>query len=194
VLIRSVLIARFGLSPDGDVSLIVAPVLLNSMMSILLYIFLLALPVIAFKFNRRLRTPLSAGMICLGTIIAGALLLWWILDLFYAEFHPAFTEIYKRELAEYPDVSEFSPEGRADRQISVMSIPILGLAMLWYTIVCSTELFKAARTPNESSRPQTQMQCMQCGHSIVADLEMAGLDGNCPECKTAFTFPPAEST
>lgn len=160
------------------------------MITLLLYLALLSLPVISFRCNRRLRTPYAADLVCIGTVIMGALLLWGILHVFHAEFHAAYTEIYEREQAAFPDSSEFSPAGLASRTISVNSLPIVALAVIWYAIVCLTELFVVARRPNK--RRTTQTQCKQCGNSIVADPTMAGLDGSCPQCKTKFTFPPAE--
>jgi len=141
-----------------------------------------------FRFNRWLRKPYGNDWVCFGTLIAGALLLWATLHVFYAEYLPAFTQIYSEEPYASLKNSEFSPAGRAARMVHTTYVPMVGLAVLWYLIVLLTELRLAARRRKKEALT-TQSRCTQCGDSVAADVALSGLDGACPNCGTTFTFP-----
>jgi len=164
--------------------------IVSTMFSLLLYAVVLALPVFLFRYNLRLRNPYDVGMVCLATLIVGAVLLWANIHLLFAELHPEFTAINAKQLAAHPNASEFSPEGRASRTLHTFSILVVGFAVLWYFIVCTSEIVSGVRRQTESQN--TQSRCTDCGHVLEANIALSGLEGNCPKCGTTFTFPVIE--
>lgn len=155
------------------------------MITILLYVIVAALPVIAFRFNLRLKHPLNSALVALICAIACGVLLWAAVGVFHSEFHAAWTAMYDREPVSAN--REFDSAARASRAISSNASVFGTFLILWNVFVIAIELAKGDRTAKHDVL--SFVLCTTCDHEEPVNPALAGLEGNCPKCGAVLTFP-----